>query len=185
MLAKLSETLKRYANGWLILALLGGEIFFTSFYLPGVQARLEEFSGGNGSIDLLLFYTPVQVYSMVASYGDAGRAMYRAHELTIDVIYPVVYTLLFALLITWLFRRGFAPGSRMQKLNVVPFGAFLFDMLENVCIVLMLSIHPAQPAALAWIGALITFVKWLFAIATILLILTGLVMALKNGFKKQ
>jgi hypothetical protein len=49
----------------------------------------------------------------------------------------------------------------------------------------MLSIHPAQPAALAWLASGITVVKWLFAAATIALILTGLAMAAKNRFKKQ
>jgi hypothetical protein len=73
----------------------------------------------------------------------------------------------------------------MRKLNVVPFGAFVFDMLENATIVTLLSIFPAQPMALGWLLFLLTTVKWLFAFASIALILVGLVMALKNGFKKQ
>jgi hypothetical protein len=185
MLDNLSQTLRKYANGWLVLVFLAGEIFFTSYYLPGVQAEMIASSGGNGPIDLLFFYTPAEVFSMVDSYGEDGRASYLTHELTIDVIYPIVYTLFFALLITWLFQRGFSPGSRMQKLNVVPFGAFLFDMLENVCIMIMLSAHPSQPVIVAWLGTVFTMIKWLFAVATILLILTGLVMALRNKFKKQ
>jgi hypothetical protein len=67
----------------------------------------------------------------------------------------------------------------------VPFGGWLFDLLENLGIVAMLSVHPATPAALAWISATFTLIKWLFAGATIIFILIGLVMALKNGFKKQ
>jgi hypothetical protein len=185
MQMKVSDLLRQYVRGWLILILLGGEIFFNAILLPKVQARLAAVSNSSGPIDLLFFYTPEKVYSMVASYGEAGRAYYRTHELTIDIIYPIVYTLLFAFLITWLFQRGFPSGSRMQRLNVVPLGAFVFDMLENVCIVTMLSIHPAQPAALAWIATFITMIKWGFALATVGLILTGLVMALKNGFKKQ
>lgn len=185
MLSQLSEWLHRNAKGWLIIVLLAGEIFFNANYLPGVQAKLEDISGGNGPIDLLLSYTPEKVYSMVDSYGEAGRAFYRVHELTIDILYPIVYTLLFAFLISWLFQRGFAPGSKMQQLNLVPVGAFILDMLENICIVTMLSVFPAQPAAVAWIGSVLTSVKWLFAAATIVLILTGLVMAVKNRFQKQ
>ena len=185
MLNRISEFIRKYSNGWLILVLLAGEIFFNALYLPGVQARLEGFSGGTGPIDLQLFYTPEKVYAMVDSYGEEGRAVYRTHELTIDVIYPIVYTLLFAFLITWLFQRGFSPLSPMQRLNVVPVGAFVLDMLENVCIVTMLSVHPQQPAIVAWLGTIFTVVKWLFALATILLILTGLVMAIKNRFRKQ
>ena len=122
---------------------------------------------------------------MVAAYGDAGRIQYRTFELTGDIIYPIVYTLFFSLLITWLFQRGFAANSPMQKLNVVPFGLWLFDLLENLGIVAMLSLYPSTPAGLAWVAALFTLVKWLFMGVTVALILTGLVMALKNGFKKQ
>jgi hypothetical protein len=185
MLDRLSETLKKYANGWLILLFLVGEVFFNAMILPNRQAKLEAVSGGVGPIDLQFFYTPEKVYSMVAAYGDTGRGSYRTFELTGDILYPIVYTLLFSLLITWLFQRGFTADSEMQKLNVVPFGAWLFDLLENLSIVTMLSIYPSTPALLARMAAIFTLLKWLFAGACILLVLVGLAMALKNRFKKQ
>jgi len=51
--------------------------------------------------------------------------------------------------------------------------------------VTMLSIYPSTPSALGAIAGVITLVKWLFAGITIILILIGLVMAIRNGFKKQ
>jgi hypothetical protein len=185
MLNKISETLKKYANGWLILLFFAGEMFFNAVVLPNQQAKIEATSGGTGPIDLQFFYTPEKVYAMIAAYGETGRADYRLFELTGDIIYPIIYTIFFALLITWLFQRGFAPDSPMQKWNVIPLGGWLFDLLENLGIVTMLSVYPSTPAALAWITALFTLVKWLFAGATIVLILIGFVMAWKNGFKKQ
>jgi hypothetical protein len=185
MLDRLSSTLEKYASGWLVLLFSAGEMFFNAVILPNQQAKIEAASGGTGPIDLQLFYTPDEVYSMVASYGDEGRASYRAFELTGDIIYPIVYTLFFALFITWLFQRGFPPDSKTQKLNLVPFGGWLFDLLENLGIVAMLSVHPATPAALAWVSTIFTLIKWLFAGATLVLILVGLAMALKNGFRKQ
>lgn len=185
MLTRISETLKKFANGWLVLLFFAGEMFFNAVVLPAQQAKIEAASGGVGPIDLQFFYTPQKVYSMIAAYGDAMRADYRIFELTGDILYPIVYTLFFALLVTWLFQRGFAANSPMQKWNVVPLGAWLFDLLENLSIVAMLSVYPSTPAALAWVAAIFTAIKWLFAGATIVLILMGLVMALKNGFKKQ
>ena len=73
----------------------------------------------------------------------------------------------------------------MQALNVVPLGGWLFDLLKNLGIVTMLSVFPSTPAALAWVTATATLIKWLFAAATIVLILVGLVKAAMNGFKKQ
>ena len=185
MLKKISETLRKYANGWLVLLFFAGEVFFNAVILPARQAQIEASSGGTGPIDIQLFYTPEKVYSMVESYGEAGRASYRTFELTGDIIYPIVYTLFFSLFITWLFQRGFPPTSKMQALNVIPLGGWLFDLLENLGIVTMLSVFPSTPDGLAWITAIATLIKWLFATATIVLILVGLVKAAMNGFKKQ
>lgn len=185
MLANLSNTLGKYANGWLALVLLAVWIIFNAVVLPGQQAKIQAGSGGVGPIDLQLFYTPDKVYGMIEAYSPEGRAAYRLFELIGDILYPIVYTLFFALAITWLFQRGFPSTSGMHKYNVVPFGAWLFDLFENLGIVAMLSVYPSAPALLAWVSAVFTLVKWLFVIASILLLLAGLVMAVKNGFKKQ
>lgn len=185
MLDKLSKTLGKYANGWLVLVFLAGEIFFNAVILPGQQAKIQGGSGGIGPIDLQLFYTPEKVYGMIASYSPEVRAAYRIFELTGDIIYPIVYTVFFALTITWLFQRGFPGTSRMHKYNVVPLGAWLFDLLENLGIVTMLSIYPSMHVWLAWVTAVFTLVKWLFAGASMILLLVGLVKAVMNGFRKQ
>ena len=185
MLTNLSNTLRKYTNGWLVLVFLAGEIFFNAVVLPGQQAKIEAGSGGMGPIDLQLFYTPEKVYGMIASYSPEVRSAYRTFEMTGDIIYPIVYTLFFALAITWLFQRGFASSSKMHGYNVAPFGAWLFDLLENIGIVTMLSIYPSTPAALAWISTIFTSVKWLFAVESVGLLLIGLFTALMTGFKKQ
>ena len=185
MLNKFSEALRRYASGWLVLVFFAGELIFNAFILPAQQAKLKTTSGGVGPIDIQFFYMPDEVYAMVAAYGEAGRREYRAFELSGDLVYPVVYTLFFALLITLLFQRGFAPNSSMQKLNVLPFGAWLFDLFENLGIATMLSVYPSTPALLAWGTALCTLMKWLFVGAAILLLLGGMVMVLTSQFKKR
>lgn len=185
MLDELSGRIKKFANGWLVLLLLALQVFFNVVILPNQLAKIQAVSGGTSPIDLQFFFTPEKVYSMVAFYGDTGRAAYRTFELTGDIIYPIIYTLLLALLITWLFQRGFAPNSKMQRFNVAPFGGWLFDLLENLGIAAMLSIHPSTPAALAWLSAVFTLVKWLFVGANFVLVLIGFAMALRNGFKKQ
>jgi hypothetical protein len=182
---RISETLRRFARGRLVLLLLAGMLLFNVFILPAQQAGLRATSGGTGPIDVLLFYTPRQVYSMVAAYGEAGRAGYRAFELTGDLLYPIVYSLFSALLITWLFRRGFRADSPLQELHGVPLVGWLFDLFENLSIVGMLSVYPATPAVLAWAAAGFTLLKWLFAGLSVLLILVGFAMALLNRLRKQ
>ncbi len=184
MLTRLSETLHKYAKGWLMLVLFLLDGLFIGLIMPGLQKRMQAANPTAGPLDLMFFYTPDKAYSMIASYGDQGRAAYRTGELTLDIIYPIVYTLFFSLLITWLFRRGLDPKSRLQRLNVVPFGALAFDLLENACIVAMLSLYPSTPAGLAWTAAVFTMTKWLYAGAGMVLILIGIAVAVRAGLRQ-
>ena len=185
MLNNLSDRFYKWTKGWLVLIMLVLDGFFSGFLLPLIQGMMQDGQGGVQPLDLMLFATPEKVFSMIERYGEFGRPFYRNVELTIDIIYPVVYLFAFGLLISWLFQRGFAPQSKMMMLNVMPVGAWFFDLLENINIVTMLSMYPAKPVALAWLLMALTTVKWAFAGASIVLMLVGLVMAIKNGFKKQ
>jgi hypothetical protein len=185
MLKNISEHFYRWTKGWLVFILLLLDAFFSGFLLPLIQGMLQGGQGDIQPLDLMLFATPEKIFGMIERYGEYGRPFYRNVELTVDIIYPIVYLFFFGLLISWLFQRGFAPDSPMRKFNVTPLGAWFFDLLENIVIVILLSVFPSQPTALAWILTLISTVKWFFAGASMLLLLVGLVMAIKNGFKKQ
>lgn len=136
-------------------------------------------------LDLMFFFTPEQAFNMIEKYGPDGRALYTKIQLTADIIYPIIYTLFFGLLISWLFQRGFKPESNMQRWNAMPVGAWFFDMLENLGIVTMLTMYPAKPAVMAWITMIFGSLKWAFAFGSIGLVLAGLVRAIMNGFQKQ
>jgi len=73
----------------------------------------------------------------------------------------------------------------MRRFNIVPLGAWFFDLLENIVIVILLSIFPVTPAFLGWLLFLLSTVKWFFAGASVLFILIGLIAAARNRFKKQ
>lgn len=185
MLKNPSDRFYKWTKGWLLIILLFLDVLFAGFLLPLIQGMLQDGQGGVQPLDLMMFATPDKIFGMLESYGEHGRPFYRKVELTVDIVYPIVYLFFFGLLISWLFQRGFAPNSRMRKYNILPLGAWFFDLLENIGIVILLSIYPSQPAGLAWLLILLTTFKWLFAGASILLILAGLIMALRNGFKKQ
>jgi hypothetical protein len=183
MLNNVSDRFYKWTKGWLVLVLLVLDGFFAGFLLPLIQGMMQDGQGGVAPLDLMMFSTPAEIFAMIARYDIA---FYRLVELTVDIIYPIVYLFFFGLLISWLFQRGFASNSPMRKLNALPLGAWFFDLLENIMIVILLSIYPgSQPAGLAWVLIILTHIKWLFAGATILLILIGLVMAIKNKFKVQ
>jgi hypothetical protein len=185
MVQKISGRFHAWAKGWLVITLLLLEIFFMGFIMPLISNMLKDGSGVGRPMDLQFFSTPQKLHLLAESYGEYGRAFYRSMELTVDIIYPIIYTLAFGLLISWLFQRGFSTGSKMQRLNILPIGTWFFDLLENLGIVFILSAFPSQVTAVAWLTIIFTMIKWVFAGASMLLIVVGLVMAAKNGFKKQ
>lgn len=185
MFSNLSDRFYQWAKGWLVFVLFVLDGFFAGFLLPLIQGMMQDGQGGVQPLDLMLFANPEKIFGMIERYGEFGRPFYRGVELTVDIIYPIVYLFFFGLLISWLFQRGFASTSAMRKYNIMPLGAWFFDLLENIVVVILLSVFPSQPTALAWLLVLINTVKWAFAGASILLILVGLLMAARNKFKVQ
>lgn len=186
MLDTISQKFHAWTNGWRVLILLVADGLMMGYVMPlasGIMAFI-----ANASVtplDLMFFYTPEKAFAMLEKYGEAGRALYMKIELTADIIYPIIYTLFYGMLLSWLMQRAYKSESKMQKLNAMPVGAWFFDLLENIGIVSMLAMYPTQPSILAWLTMVAGLVKWLFAIGSILLSLFGLVKAGMNGFKKQ
>ncbi len=185
MLHNISEKFYKWANGWVVLILVALDMFFAGFVMPFIGGLMQDGTGQIQPLDLMLFATPDKTFAMIERYGDSGRVFYRNVELTADIAYPIVYFFAFSLLISWLFKRGVSPASNLRKWNIVTLGAFVFDLLENATIVTLLSIFPSQPVILGWLLFIFTAIKWLFAGVSILLILLGLVLAIKNKFKAQ
>jgi hypothetical protein len=186
MFNTISGKFHSWATGWRVIILFIADALMAGYIMPTAGAIIA--LAANNSVmplDLMFFYTPEKAFEMIEKYGPEGRDIYIRVELTADLIYPIVYTLFFGLLISWLFQRGFRPESRMQKWNAMPVGAWFFDLLENIGIVSMIAMYPARPAALAWLTMFLGSIKWAFAFISIGLILVGLVRALLNGFRKQ
>ncbi len=124
---------------WL-LALFATFVVFVAVTLPALQ----DAPGGNiESLDAQFFDTPEEAFATVASYG-AARGFWMLIYLTWDIVAPALYTLSFGLSISWLFQRSFKSGSKLQRLNLLPVGAGLFDVLENISIVTLKSFYPTQ-----------------------------------------
>jgi len=175
MLTSLNNWLIKNAKGWLILVFLAVFLFFSLVVMPSGKTWLGGGTQEAGSIDITFGAAPATLFNIVEAHGQQGRAVYRIFELTADIAYPVIYSLFLGLTITFLFRRIFPLESKLQKLNLLPFAALLFDVLENLGIVALLSTYPRQITWLAVITSLINFIKWICAGGSSLLVVAGLV----------
>ena len=177
MLSKISDRFHTWAKGWLILSIIAAFVLLVN--LPLADPTLV-----NMSLDGQFAYTPEQAFSMVASYGDAGRVQIIWIHLA-DFILITLYTSMFCLSISWLFQRGFKLDSRMQRLNVVPILGGFFDVLENVWIITIILVYPARPTVVAWLSTISTMGKYIMGIPIVSLLVIGLVKAAMNRFKVQ
>jgi hypothetical protein len=186
MLNTISKKFHAWAMGRWVFVMFIADALMAGYIMP-VAAGIIAFAANNSvmPLDLMFFYTPEEAFAMIDKYDEAGRSIYWKIELTADILYPIIYTLFFGLLISWLFQRGFKSNSMMQNWNVMPVGGWFFDMLENAGIVSMLAMYPAKPEFLAWLTMIFGSLKWGFAIVSIGIILIGLVRAAMNGFRKQ
>jgi len=84
---------------------------------------------------------------------------YLAQETQLDLVFPAIYSLCFAVLIVLLRPRGW------RWLIVVPYATAFFDYCEDVCfIALVLHYRAAHdvPPALAIVASIASRLKWAF-----------------------
>lgn len=133
-----------------------------------------------GPIDLLVGYDPLRIQQMVEAYGPEGRAVYAQGELTTDIAYPFIYTFLFCVILTLLFRHRKYNSFRL--VNVLPVGILVFDLLENCCIVYLLKTFPNSPYVVSSLCSVLTNLKWIVTMIVLGLVVYGLVkLAIRSG----
>lgn len=156
--------------------LLGALLYipFPAYIFRSMGERMNVFAGrAVQPIDVLIGYDPARIQQMVTTYGHDGRAAYAQGELTADLAYPLIYTFLLCIILSLLYRnRSYAP---FRLVNVLPVGILFFDLLENSCIIFLLTRYPQTSATVASLCSVFTNVKWAVALVVIVLVLYGLV----------
>ena len=177
MLTRISKQLHAWAKGWRILLIIA--VFILLINLPLADPELV-----NKSLDGRFAYTPEEAFSAISSYGDVGRLQMIWIHLG-DFILIALYTLMFGLSISWLLQRAFKLNSILQRMNLVPILGGFFDVMENIWIMTMILVYPAQPKTVAWLSTISTSSKYILGVPIILLLLIGFIKAAFNQFRVQ
>jgi hypothetical protein len=167
--------LESLARSRVILLLLGLYLLLTFVVFPFITGELGRLSGGASMLDMQFSYTPQQAFQAVEAYGEQGRPLYGISSLTADLLYPVVYSLLLALVMIYTFRRAFSPQSPLQGTVYLPFFTALADYLENASVVVLLASYPQRPEAVAQAANVFTSLKWGLLLVSMLLAVIGIV----------
>ena len=181
---KLTLFLNRYSSWMTLLGFMALYALFAFVLLANAEKKINELAGKEvGVIDLQFGFNPNKTMQMVADYGDAGRAYYKQAEILLDTPYPIIYAMLFAIIITMIYRS--LLRGPVNYINLVPFFALLFDYLENITIISMLSYYPEESGLIATFCEIFKLIKFLFFILILVIIVNGLIRLLLQKFKSR
>ncbi|MCH2045170.1 MAG: hypothetical protein MK212_13730 [Saprospiraceae bacterium] len=165
-------------NVWLLILLFvciqAGFKFFINYLEDGAILPHADFE--LMPLDLLMGYTPEEAYAQIEAYGAGGRLAYIITALSLDILYPVVYSLLLTMLLIILLQHG-APKlvGGLYKYTFVPFIVAVADLLENICISILLLAYPSKLSFLVYISSVFTFVKWTLILVIITALIVGFI----------
>ena len=165
----LTHFLEKYASWKSILILIGLFIFVNAFVFPMLLDN-----PNNIPLDLQFSYSSEKAYQLLSNFSAADLQKYKIIELTVDVVYPIIYTLLLSFLI-------FKINSN-AKLALFPFLILIADYLENTGIVILISNFPKELNSIVSITSLLTSLKWILVISCVLLIIFS---AVRRLFMKK
>jgi hypothetical protein len=136
-------------------------------------------------LDLAFGFSPGEAFNRIEAYGKTGRKLYAISAMTIDVAYPVIYSIFFSILILFLLKKTGLQTINLMNLALFPFCAALSDLFENAGIVGLLSSYPDKFKALAIFTSGANILKWSFVMVVVLIIFMLLFIWLYNALKKS
>lgn len=105
-------------------------------------------------LDTRLYYAPADVQQLFHEMGRKGRADYQAF-LFLDFGTPLIFGLMWALLTGYMLK-----GSKWRILNLMPLLYFVFDILENAVVLVLLHSYPAIDPMLVKFACIFTQLKY-------------------------
>ena len=154
-------------------------MLYITFVLTPVGACFNLDSGSN-SLGLSFSYTKDMVLSFFESRSQEQLLCYSRFLQIWDAIFAIIYTLMYASWIVWLFNNK-------RWLALVPILGMISDWSENYIELIMIKTYSNAGVineTIVSLGSGINSFKWILSSLTYLIILLGIIIAIKNFFTK-
>ena len=154
-------------------------MLYITFVLTPAGACFKLDSGSN-SLGLSFSYTKDMVLSFFESRSQEQLLCYSRFLQIWDAIFAIIYTMMYASWIVWLFNNK-------RWLALVPILGMISDWSENYIELIMIKTYSKAGAiseTLVSLGSGINSFKWILSSLTYLIILTGIIIAIKNFITK-
>ena len=154
-------------------------MLYITFVLTPFGACFNLDSGSN-SLGLSFSYTKDMVLSFFESRSQEQLLCYSRFLQIWDAIFAIIYTLMYASWIVWLFNNK-------RWLALVPILGMISDWSENYIELIMIKTYSNAGAiseTIVSLGSGINSFKWILSSLTYLIILIGIIIAIKNFFTR-
>ena len=166
-------------------AILALYIFFVMSPDSQIGAQLRSHLPADVTIlDMKQSYSPVDAYAVLDKMGDGGRQDYLRNLLTIDLIFPLLYSLTMASLIMFLLSKIQLGNSLWKLLGWLPFLGAAFDLLENCSVAALIINYPQRIDLLARAASFFTTAKWQTINLIMLIMLGEVIVLISLGLKR-
>lgn len=149
----------RFAFSSLILLALTLVIFFVIFPEINVDNQV--------TLDSRIYYSVKEAYEVISSYSQSGRSVYVVTALTLDIIFPIVYSLLFGTILTFFLHDLIIHKNIWYFFRLFPFLGGLSDISENISISFLIIQLPERITVIALFASLFTITKWIFFVSSV------------------
>ena len=152
-------------------------VFMLTVTIPKVMS----FAGGMKLMDMLPSgYDFQYVNKLRGTLGEEGRALYLYRQIPADMIYPGLFGISYCILLLFFLKKLNKLNSPFIYLGVLPLIGGLFDYLENLGIIILLSNYPDISEDLVYLMSDFTITK---SIATTVYFIVLLIILGVLGFR--
>lgn len=172
MLESLHHWLEPKAT-WAMVVIL---FFLFIFSAQGFNWRKAKL-GENETLDMQYTgYSPSTVAQIFGKYKKEQLKLYAYTELTLDIVFPLVYGFLLVFLTIHIFSAG-----KAEYLILLPIIGALADVCENISIAYLALSFDGRPSPIAWLAAGFTLTKIVLLVVGTLALLLGAVISFFKG----
>ncbi len=171
---KLTNLIDRIASVRVLAALVLLALLFPVLLFPAAGI------GEAKPLDLYWSYSPEQAYAYLGALGGAGRAAYIRMELTLDMAFPVIYSLALSIALALVMCRFVAPSSRLYALCLFPLLIVMMDWCENLGLVAAAYAFPHRMEGVIIVASGFTSLKWFFLMSSALLLVAAVLAAARR-----
>jgi len=153
------NTVKKYATGkivliFLVLTIIGTTVLGYSNYL---FSTITDFSS---TLDLTFFYNFEFANNFFEVISMEGVNYYLYKFTTIDTLFPLIYSIFFALLVSYILKKKKKKNAKLEYLILLPFISMIFDYLENILTIILINNLHEINQGLVYLLTISSSIKW-------------------------